>query len=105
MACTGGQVCVAGVCGCANGGNVCNAVCHDTNDDPANCGVACAVCRAGQNVQEGKSVDLCARRDCDDDVCTDINTDSNHCGAGCTACTGGQVCAAGVCGCPNGENV
>ncbi|MBM4374690.1 MAG: hypothetical protein FJ095_06370 [Deltaproteobacteria bacterium] len=52
-ACTGGQVCNAGACGCPNNTKSCSGTCVDTTKDSNNCGDCGVVCMAPQTCSGG----------------------------------------------------
>ena len=100
VACTGGALCTAGVCGCAAGEARCGERCVDTSVDREQCGacgMACApqaFCAQGR-CQCGGGLTLCETR------CIDVRSDNDHCGACGTSCGTvgvGARCVAGRCG-------
>jgi hypothetical protein len=53
VACSGGQSCSAGSCGCPSGQTLCGATCISTQADPANCGYCGTQCQPGETCSSG----------------------------------------------------
>ncbi len=111
-----GQSCAAGRCECdVAGQSVCEDVCVDLAQDNNNCGSCGNACTTNADgIVLGCVLGLCCEGgelNCDG-VCTDPDTDPDFCGASgeCVdeaergvACRSDQVCTAGECACPDGE--
>ena len=111
LACTNGQVCQGGVCGCPVGTTQCNANCVDLTSDPSNCG-GCGVQCPGNLICSGGSC-TCAPGEtlCNEfgtTYCTDLTSDGENCGGCGHACPSdkylpygyGTSCVNSQCQCP-----
>lgn len=97
-----GERCIAGVCACAAGEQLCDGACTSVLTDPANCGGCGTTCPAAQFCEAGRCVASCSQpQSCAGARCFEIATDSEHCGASCARCPQGAACQAGVCTCPS----
>jgi hypothetical protein len=102
VACTGGDVCKAGVCAppCSPGLTLCSGNCVDIQTDENHCG-GCAkpACPSGNVCKAGVcAIDCGAFTSCIPGSCTDLKTDDKHCGNCATDCTtSGKICSGGVC--------
>lgn len=103
VACPAGQPCLAGVCACPDGGELCLGACVDLSSDSRNCGGCEQVCRAGRSCEGGACVCSGSTMDCGG-VCLDTATDPVNCGACGVRCPDGASCVFGVCACP-GEQI
>ncbi|GEM_PF-1942388 len=101
LTCTGGKVCVSGVCQCPTGSTLCGGVClapADLQTDPAHCGTTgCGVaCGTGANCSAGVCSCTTAGQTACTGGCADLQTDPKNCGKCATVCASG-ICTAGVC--------
>jgi len=101
ITCTGGKVCVSGVCQCPNGSTLCGGVClapADLQTDPAHCGTTgCGVaCGTGATCSAGVCTCATAGQTACTGGCANLQTDPKNCGKCATVCASG-ICTAGVC--------
>ncbi|AKU99835.1 Tryptophan synthase alpha chain [Labilithrix luteola] len=127
-ACSPGEICWKGACGCPSGKTNCNGKCVDLRDDDDNCGACGRACGAaptesiGWSCGEGvipdgasvacvdsqcKTTCTAGRSDCNKDFCRDgcevfTNDDTKHCGSCGTTCKDEQICSDGKCLCDPG---
>ena len=96
MACTGGQTCMAGVCGCPAGQTACSGVCVDVRSSNANCGTCGTACPSVQTCQAGVCNCAAGLTFCGG-ACVDARTSNTNCGMCGRVCPGTAPCTAGVC--------
>jgi hypothetical protein len=97
--CEVGYACVAGVCECAPGTELCGLLCVDTQTSLAHCGACDANCT--HSCVDGECICEGGLLDCGAD-CVDRMTDNQHCGTCDNACAEGATCTEGECVCDAG---
>ncbi|HET6340309.1 MAG TPA: hypothetical protein VFG30_44175 [Polyangiales bacterium] len=99
--CTGGKMCLIGLCACPVGQHDCNGTCVSTNA-VATCGLSCTPCTAPAGATATCDGLFCGVKcttgvSCSN-VCTDTSTSNTNCGGCGITCASGQVCSGGSCG-------
>jgi hypothetical protein len=104
--CSGGQICVNGLCTCPDNLTLCAGDCIDLSNDTQNCGECGFQCATGQVCCNGTCVNVlvdpnncgscgnkCAPgQSCCNKRCVDLNSDQNNCGSCGNKCAPGQSC-------------
>jgi hypothetical protein len=95
-ACTGGQTCSGGACGCHAPRQTCGSTCSDPMTDSMNCGSCSNACLATQTCVTGSCVCPGTTQRCGN-ACVDEASDSANCGTCNNHCGTGATCIGGNC--------
>lgn len=96
--CSGGQLCLGGVCSCPPYQALCNGQCIGVSNDPNHCGTCTNVCTGASACSGGQCAASCmAGLSICSNACVDTQSDSQNCGSCGMACGSGQGCVNGQC--------
>jgi hypothetical protein len=99
-ACSGGQVCMQGMCAltCGNGESICSQSCVNTRVDRGHCGGCGRACASSEDCVAGACVARCpAGQSSCSGSCANLQTDARNCGACGAVCAANQRCMTGSC--------
>jgi hypothetical protein len=98
MPCTGGQICINGMCGCPAYQAFCNGQCIPVSTDPNNCGACNNACAGTKACSAGQCSATCLTglTNCNHS-CVDTNSDNQNCGGCNMPCGNGTGCVNGQC--------